>query len=138
MPDRSSLEYEVNVAAGGRGSVDELDRIGTRSAFACPDCHGVMWEIAEGEVLRYRCHGGHAYTAEVMSIAFDEALTRAVGTALRALEERVALLRRLERQDKQAGLTQLACSWAAQAMTFEAEADVVRGSMRSLAKIAAR
>jgi hypothetical protein len=29
-----------------------------------------MWEISEGEPVRYRCHVGHAYTAEIMSLAF--------------------------------------------------------------------
>ena len=35
MPVASSLEYEVNVAAGVRGSMDEMDRIGRRSVLAC-------------------------------------------------------------------------------------------------------
>jgi two-component system chemotaxis response regulator CheB len=46
--------------------MSEMDRIGKRSLFACP---GVMWEIKEGDLIRYRCHVGHAYAAEPMNLA---------------------------------------------------------------------
>src|SRR5690349_23082402 len=93
VPVAGNLEYEVNVASGGRGSMSEMDRIGKRSVLACPDCHGVMWEIEDGELLRYRCHEGHAYSAEIMSLALDDNLRRALASAVRALEERIALAR---------------------------------------------
>jgi two-component system chemotaxis response regulator CheB len=69
VPD--AIKYEVEIAKRGQASMSNLDRIGRRSVLACPDCHGVMWEIDEGELVRYRCHVGHAYTAELMSLALD-------------------------------------------------------------------
>jgi two-component system, chemotaxis family, protein-glutamate methylesterase/glutaminase len=138
VPVPGNLEYEVNIASGGRGSMTEMDRIGRRSVLACPDCHGVMWEIDEGELVRYRCHVGHAYSAEIMSLALDENLKQAFGSALRALDERVALARKLEMQAKEAGRTQIASSWAKKALEFEAEASVIRDSIRRTDEIAAR
>jgi two-component system chemotaxis response regulator CheB len=137
-PVASSLEYEVNVARGKRGSMSEMDRVGRRSVLACPDCHGVMWEIDEGELVRYRCHVGHAYSAEIMSLALDENLNRAFGSALRALDERVALARKLEAQATESGRTGIAQSWAAKAIEFEAEAKVIRDSIRRTDEIGAR
>jgi two-component system chemotaxis response regulator CheB len=138
VPVASNLEYEVNIASGGRGSMSEMDRIGRRSVLACPDCHGVMWEIDEGELVRYRCHVGHAYSAEIMSLALDENLKQAFGSALRALDERIALARKLEAQANTAGRTRIAGSWAAKALEFEAEAKVIRDSIRRTDEIAAR
>jgi two-component system chemotaxis response regulator CheB len=138
MPVASSLEYEVNIASGGRGSMTEMDRIGRRSVLACPDCHGVMWEIDEGELVRYRCHVGHAYSAEIMSLALDENLKRAFGSALRALDERIALARKLEAQASTSGRTGIAESWAAKALEFEGEAEVIRDSIRRTDEIGAR
>ncbi|QOZ31195.1 chemotaxis protein CheB [Bradyrhizobium sp. CCBAU 53421] len=138
VPVPDNLEYEVNVASGGRGSMHEMDRIGRRSVLACPDCHGVMWEIDEGELVRYRCHEGHAYSAEVMSLALDDNVRRAFGSALRALDERVALARKLEVQASSGGQTRVAESWAARAREFEAEAKVIRDSIRRTDEIAAR
>src|SRR5262252_4109808 len=89
IPD--SVKFEVEIARGNSSSIDEMDRIVGLSGFACPDCHGAMWEIKEGELVRYRCHVGHTYEASQMSIALDKNLRKALGSALRALEERRAL-----------------------------------------------
>jgi two-component system, chemotaxis family, protein-glutamate methylesterase/glutaminase len=97
-----------------------------------------MWEIDEGELVRYRCHVGHAYSAEIMSLALDENLKLAFGSALRALDDRVALARKLEAQAGTGGRTRIAESWAAKALEFEAEAKVIRDSIRRTDEIAAR
>jgi two-component system, chemotaxis family, protein-glutamate methylesterase/glutaminase len=138
MPVTGAIEDEVNVASGGRTSMSEMDRIGRRSVLACPDCHGVMWEIDEGELVRYRCHVGHAYTAELMSLAIDDNLLQAFGSALRALDERIALARKLEREANLSGRTQTAKSWAGKVREFEQEAKVIRDSVSRTDDIAAR
>ena len=136
-PVPTSLEFEVEIARGGRGSMDEMDGIGRRSVLACPDCGGVMWEINEGQLSRFRCHVGHTYTAEVMSLALDENLRRALATAERALEERVALARKLNRQSLDAGHRMLAETWADKAREFERQMDVIRASVRRMDRLAA-
>lgn len=117
--------------------MNHMDRTGRRSVLACPDCHGIMWEIDEGGLVRYRCHVGHAYTAELMSLALEEGLTRALASALRALEERIAVAQRLHQQESAAGRTAVAESWARKASDFEREADVIRTSIRRLDALAA-
>lgn len=138
VPVTGAIEYEVDIARGGRGRMSEMDRIGRRSVLACPDCHGVMWEIDEGELVRYRCRVGHAYAAEIISLALDDNLRRAFGSALRALDERVALARKLENQAHTGGRMQVAESWADKAREFEEEAKVIRDSIRRTDEIAAR
>jgi two-component system chemotaxis response regulator CheB len=133
-----NLAYEVDLASGGRGSMDRMDRIGKRSVLACPDCHGSMWEIEEGDLVRYRCHEGHAYTAEVMSLSLDENLRGAFASALRALDERVALARKLESQASAGGRSLSARSWADKAREYEQEAQIVRDSIRRNDELAGR
>lgn len=132
-----SIKYEVQVARTGQGNMEEMDSIGRRSVLACPDCGGVMWEIDEEDLIRYRCHVGHTYTAEVMSLALDEGLRRALASALRALEERVALARKLQRQAADSDHRLLAQNWAEKAREFEREMDVIRGSIRRMDRLAA-
>jgi two-component system, chemotaxis family, protein-glutamate methylesterase/glutaminase len=56
----NELRYEVEIARNGRASMDKMDWLGQRSVLTCPDCGGIMWEIKEGDLSRYRCHIGHA------------------------------------------------------------------------------
>jgi two-component system, chemotaxis family, protein-glutamate methylesterase/glutaminase len=134
----AGIEYEVNIAKGGRGSMDAMDRIARRSVLACPDCHGIMWEIDEGGLVRYRCHVGHAYSAELMSLAIDENLIRALGSALRALDERVAVVKTLQKQASEAGRTRIAESWASKVLQLECEAKVIRDAARHTDEMGAR
>jgi two-component system chemotaxis response regulator CheB len=137
QPVPRSIRYEVEIARGAYSSMSEMDDIGRRSVLACPDCGGVMWEIDEDELMRFRCHVGHTYTAEMMSLALDENLRRALASALRALEERVALARKLHKQAVDSGHRLLAENWADKMREFEREMDVIRMSVRRMERLAA-
>jgi two-component system, chemotaxis family, protein-glutamate methylesterase/glutaminase len=89
-------------------------------------------------MVRFRCHVGHAYSAEIMSLALDENLTRALGSALRALDERIAIAKKLQKQASDAGRAQIAESWARNAQELEAQAKVIRESVKRTDEIAAR
>jgi len=132
QPVPETIKYEVEIARSGRGSMDNMDRIGRRSVLSCPDCGGVMWEIDEGRLTRYRCHVGHAYTDELMQLAVDESLRRALASALRALDERMALVRKLEAQAAATGHKQLAESWARRRWEFEHDAGIIDEAIERL------
>jgi two-component system chemotaxis response regulator CheB len=71
------------------------DKEGKPSAFACPECHGVMWEMEEGKLMRYRCRVGHSYTEESLRVAYSDSVEEALWAAMRVMEEKGALLRRI-------------------------------------------
>jgi two-component system chemotaxis response regulator CheB len=135
-PER--LKTEVDIARNGHSSMSTMDRIGRRSVMSCPDCNGVLWEIDEDDVVRYRCHVGHAYTAELLSLSLDDNLRRALGSALRALDERIALARKLHQQASDSGHRLLAESWARKLREAEGEAKILRDSARRTDEIASR
>ena len=132
-----NVRFEVEIARTGRSAMDQMDSFGRRSVLACPDCGGVMWEIDEGDLSRFRCHVGHTYTAELMSLALDESLRRALASAVRALEERVALTQKLHNDAKVSGHQLLAENWAAKVREFEREMDIIRSSTRRMDRFAA-
>jgi two-component system, chemotaxis family, protein-glutamate methylesterase/glutaminase len=68
---------------------------GKPSVFGCPDCGGVLWEIDDDKMLRFRCRVGHGLTAQSLLSAQSETLEEALWSALRALEEKAELSRRL-------------------------------------------
>jgi two-component system chemotaxis response regulator CheB len=95
MPCPERLKFEVKVAKGEGSSIEELERIGHRSVLSCPECGGVMWEIEEGDGIRYRCHVGHALSAEAMSVGITDKVREALYVALRAPDEQAALTDKL-------------------------------------------
>jgi two-component system chemotaxis response regulator CheB len=132
------LGVEVRIARGEGGcAMSEMDEIGRRSVLSCPDCHGVMWEVNEGGLTRYRCHVGHTYASELMDMALDEGLRRALASAQRALEERVALAGKLHGQAVRSGHRHLMENWSARKSEYEQEMRVIRGAIRRIEQIAA-
>ena len=65
------------------------------SAYSCPDCHGVLWEVADPDVLWFRCRVGHGYAPESLGFEQDRAVEDALWAAVRSLEEQASLARRL-------------------------------------------
>src|SRR5262249_60078096 len=84
--------------AGKELRYDEMDpqviqqdpSFGQPSMFSCPDCGGVLWELAEGEMMRFRCRVGHAWTADSLLAEQNETMGSALWKALRAREERAS------------------------------------------------
>ena len=118
--------------------MEHMDEFGHRSVLSCPDCGGVMWEIDEGELSRFRCHVGHTYTAEVTSLALDGNLRRALASALRALEERIALARKLHNRASGSGHRLLAETWSEKMEEFERETEIIRNATRRMDRLAAQ
>lgn len=131
------IRFEVEIAKTGRSDMDEMDRFGRRSVLACPDCHGVMWELDEGGLTRYRCHVGHTYTAVLMDVAVDENLRRALASAVRALEEKVVLARKLQRQAAERGHNLVQDTWDERVREYQHELNVVRDAILRMEAIAA-
>ena len=68
---------------------------GTPSVFACPECHGILWEVRDGKLVQFRCRVGHTYGAESLAIELSGASEAALWAAMRALEEKSAMQRRI-------------------------------------------
>jgi two-component system, chemotaxis family, protein-glutamate methylesterase/glutaminase len=89
------MEEEVELAELDMAAVGGEQHPGTPSTFACPECGGALWELTEADLIRFRCRVGHAYSADHLLDAQTEQLEAALWTALRALEEKASLSRRL-------------------------------------------
>lgn len=55
----------------------------------------MLWELRDRDLIRFRCHVGHVYSAESLVSEQADAVEVALWSALRALEERAALARRM-------------------------------------------
>jgi two-component system chemotaxis response regulator CheB len=92
IPD--TIKTEVEAAVLGH-SFKDMPELGKPSSFACPACRGAMWEVREGERVRYRCHVGHAFMPDALLEEQGEAVEKALFSALSVMEEKVAILRQM-------------------------------------------
>lgn len=93
-----AIHTEVEFAKMER-DMSDMNSLGVLSPFTCPSCRGALWELQNGETLSYRCHTGHAFSRESLIGDQSTAIEEALYSALRAVEEKAAALRRLsERQ----------------------------------------
>jgi two-component system chemotaxis response regulator CheB len=81
----------------------ERPNLALPAPLACPSCGGGLMPVDGNDVAttRYRCHVGHAYSARALLEALGDDMERALWTALRSLEERVALLEVLAREQEE-------------------------------------
>jgi two-component system, chemotaxis family, protein-glutamate methylesterase/glutaminase len=120
------METEIAMAALDGDALNDPERPGTSSGFACPDCHGVLFEIQDGDVQRFRCRVGHAWSPHSLAAQQTFAVEGALWIALRALEEKAALADRMSAGARGRGHVITAQSFAAQAAESRASALVLR------------
>jgi two-component system chemotaxis response regulator CheB len=85
-----------------------------------------LWEIDEGELVRFRCHVGHAYSIESLMAGQTDALELALWTAVRALEEKASLARRMAARMRRSNSELTATRFEGQARDAEERAILVR------------
>lgn len=98
----SAAIKEIRLAETNMAEIEDEHRIGKPSSLACPDCGGVLWEIDQEGLLRFRCRVGHAFTARHLETEQRHAVEGALWAALRALEESASLYRRMAQRAKTA------------------------------------
>jgi two-component system chemotaxis response regulator CheB len=124
-----SSEYEAAAVTCDKGALEHGDRPGQPTLFTCPDCGGVIWELDEGETLRFRCHVGHAYSIESFQAAQGDVLEAALWTAYRTLQEKASFSRRLAEWARRAGNANMAARYAEQARAVAAKAALVQQAL---------
>jgi two-component system chemotaxis response regulator CheB len=92
---------------------DHVKEIGEKSIYACPDCGGGLWNICKetGKPGRYRCHIGHSYSEKDLEVKQAEALESTLWTALRIMEERRTLLKKMEHDHEKKGFFSVAANF---------------------------
>jgi two-component system chemotaxis response regulator CheB len=99
VPD--DMELESRIAGLDPTAIDNDERPGELSRFTCPECSGPLYEIQSGDLVRFRCKVGHAFTAESMLYDKFEELEMALYAALNTLEESALMADRLAARSRE-------------------------------------
>lgn len=107
-------------------SFEDDRQFNSPTVLTCPDCGGVLWELAEKDRPRYRCHAGHSYSEDSLLLEQTNALESALWVAVRSLEERAALAGRLSSRARQRGQIKVAENFNLRREDAEQNADLIR------------
>lgn len=97
IPDE--LRAEVRIVGRETGGISANEGLGELVPMSCPECGGPLWEMRD-KIARFRCHTGHAFTARTLVSGLSEAAEESLWVALRTLEERERMLRRIASKQK--------------------------------------
>ncbi|MGI5132149.1 chemotaxis protein CheB [Pseudonocardia sp. CA-107938] len=125
------LAAEVDIAAvDPDASTVDLDGA-VASPLSCPDCDGVLFQLPGAPHPRFRCRVGHAWSPVSLVGEHETTVDVVLWSALRALEEKAALLRWLADDASAAGRQRSAARHRDKAAQAGAEAAVLRRMLTS-------
>ena len=116
-------------AMAGTAGLRNPSALGRPSPMVCPECGGVLFEREQDGVLHFRCHVGHAFSEEALFASQSRALEGALWSAVRALEEKAALSRRLADQAGQRGLHRVVAQFQGAAREAEHGSNILRQTL---------
>jgi two-component system, chemotaxis family, protein-glutamate methylesterase/glutaminase len=125
-PVPQEMQDEVKIAEMDMVELNSNTHPGVPSAFTCPDCGGVLWEIQDDKLVRFRCRVGHSFTLESMLAGQSEALEHALWVALETLEETTSLSRHMVNDARTRGQEWLARRFEERLQRAEENASVLR------------
>lgn len=118
-PVPEGMQLEASIATLEGNTVDNLNRIGSPSGFACPECYGPLWRLDGVDIPRFRCHVGHAYSPESLLEAQSEVTEASLYRVLQANDERIQLMREMARRAKEDRFERAATRWEDQIQRLE-------------------
>jgi len=103
QPISEDMQNELSLVKMELSRQKDGIHVGTPSQYSCPECGGVLWEIQDDKLLRYRCRVGHAYSVESMMAEQSESIEEAMWAALKTLEEQASISHTMAEQARKNG-----------------------------------
>ena len=99
MPEH--LDIEIKIAKQEPAIDHDIRELWEKSSYTCPECHGVLLQLKEGDRERFRCHTGHAFSADNLLASLTEGVEESLWNVIRTMEESVMLMRHLAKHLKE-------------------------------------
>ena len=110
----ATVALESKISEQAATGIEVVSQLGEKSVFACPDCGGGLWNVKDGHDGHYRCHIGHSYSQNDLALKQAEAVENTIWVAVRMMEERKLLLRKLATEHNQKGLVRISNNYKEQ------------------------
>jgi two-component system chemotaxis response regulator CheB len=126
FPVPADLEIETRIAMEDKALHYGLGELGEPSLFTCPECHGILLRLKTGGGVRFRCHTGHAFTADALLAELTESVEGVLWNAVRAVQESALLMEHIAAHVRESGDGALASAYESKAAEARGRAELVR------------
>ena len=134
--DGPASEEAPNPGYAARGELTGEE--GRLVGMSCPECDGPLEELFPKAPRSYRCHEGHRFTAKSLLAGQDDAAERALRVALRTLDERHRMLRRMASDAREEERPRMAERYERRAEEAEGHAESIRALLHRIGEDPAR
>ncbi|MFN7948646.1 MAG: chemotaxis protein CheB [Blastocatellia bacterium] len=94
-PMAEEIKAEIRIAEEGNALEAGVLKMGEPSLYTCPECHGALVRITEGDRIRFRCHTGHAFSLDSLLAEITGQIEDSLWTVIRTIQESILLMRHL-------------------------------------------
>ncbi|MDQ4122147.1 MAG: chemotaxis protein CheB [Acidobacteriota bacterium] len=126
MQENEKIKTEIGIAAEDSAFERGIMNLGNLTPFTCPECHGVLLELKDGKLSRFRCHTGHAFSANSLLTSVTESVEESMWSAMRAVEESMMLLKHMGKHLSENDNQELSQLYFAKAEEAEKSANMMR------------
>lgn len=122
---------EARLAAGDMDATREIEARGAGTNLSCPECGGPL-NLQPGDMLRFRCRLGHAFSIASLSAGSRDAVEESLWVAIRLLEQRANIDRTRSEEARAQGSGSVAEHYSLHSAETAAHADVLRDMLSKL------
>ncbi|HEY0742539.1 MAG TPA: hypothetical protein VGD40_13785 [Chryseosolibacter sp.] len=124
--EKTRIESEIKIAMEANQIQKETAENAELTRYTCPECHGVLSAIKEGNRTRFRCHTGHAFSADSLLSTVTENIEESLWNAIRSIQESIFLLNHMGDHFAENNQPKLAAMYFKKAKDAESRAAIVR------------
>lgn len=125
MEANDKIKNEIKASLSEAAS-DYMFLGGKLTPYTCPECHGVLSSIKEGGRLRFRCHTGHAFSADSLLAAISESIEESFWSTIRNVQESVFLLNHMGDHFAEVNEPRIAANFFKKAQEARKNCDMIR------------
>jgi two-component system chemotaxis response regulator CheB len=130
-PVSEQMDIEVGIARQDNALEMGITKLGQPSIYTCPECHGVLMQLKEGNLIRFRCHTGHAYSLYSLLAEVTQSIDETLWDGIRTIEASEMLMTHIAQHLEQVNDHQTAALLLQKAKEANLRADLVRQAVLS-------
>jgi len=127
--EKALMKMEVIIAKQDGAFEMGIMDMGQLTPFTCPECHGVLVQLMDSNIVRFRCHTGHAFTASALLSEVTASVEEKMWQAMRGLEETTMLLKKIGKHFKDQGHPGLAKVFITKSKMTADKAQIIHDSV---------